>query len=315
MKVLVTGGAGFIGSHLVRRLLKNGHEVTVSDNLSTGRLANLNHCSWEEDRFRFVRGDIRDKEFVRNCLMDTDSVVHLAAIASVPFSTQNPTETHEVNAGGTANLLEACVKSNVQKFVLASSCAVYGEARYLPINEDHPLAALSPYADSKIAAEGHCRTFHEKYGIRTVILRLFNVYGNRLSSGQDDGVITRFLQFVWRAEPPVIFGDGEQTRDFIHVDDAVGAIIRVLDNSGPIEGVYNVGSGNAVTVNWLAATLFKIMGRERQRPIYRPNRPSEVRHSHANIRHLAEHLGYKPTIRLEQGLEQLVRDGQQLGRG
>ena len=191
--VLVTGGAGFIGSHLVARLLKEGFEVVVLDNLSTGSLKNLELCL-ENENFRFVKGSIVDEQAAREALKDVEAVFHLAAITSVPYSVEYPDVTREVNVDGTRKLLEECLSAGVERFIYVSSCAVYGEPEYLPIDEKHPARPVSPYAESKLEAERLCREFQKAYGLKTTIVRPFNVYGPRMKGGRYGGVIARFIK-------------------------------------------------------------------------------------------------------------------------
>ncbi|PIX31538.1 NAD-dependent dehydratase, partial [Candidatus Bathyarchaeota archaeon CG_4_8_14_3_um_filter_42_8] len=206
-KVLVTGGAGFIGSHVVDKLVGAGYGVRVIDDLSEGKLSNI-EGHLKNGRVCFFEGDIRDAELVRKYVQDVDAVVHLAAVISVPFSIENPSLTFDVNMNGTLNLLKACTEAKVKRFVFVSSCSVYGEPDYLPIDEKHPTSPKSPYASSKLAGEAYCRVFQQKHGLKTSILRLFNVYGPRQKSGDYSGVINQFAQRVKRRLPLVIFGDG-----------------------------------------------------------------------------------------------------------
>lgn len=306
-KVLVTGGAGFIGSHLVDRLIKEGFEVTVLDNLSTGRIDNIRR-HFGKACFSFIKGDVREKRVISKAFKDFDVVFHLAAITSVPFSVKFPKVTCEVNADGTRNILEACLENNVDKFVFASSCAVYGEPKYLPIDESHPTKPLSPYAESKFEAENICRVFHKKYGLKTVILRLFNVYGPRMSGGQYGGVIKRFIGRLRVGKPPVIYGDGEQTRDFVHVEDVVEAIMSAFKNSDASGKVFNIGSGTAVTINQLANMLMDVISVNGIKPIYRKSRPNDIRHSCADIRLAKVTLGFGPKTSLKEGLARVLME-------
>ncbi len=305
MKVLVTGGAGFIGGHLSGRLVAEGHEVVAIDNLSMGNLANL-AFEFLGSRLQFVKGDIRDRSLVKKCVSDIDAVIHLAAITSVPYSIQNPVETNQVNVMGTLNLLEACMNDGIEKFVYASSCAVYGDARRLPISEDDPLDATSPYAESKIVAEQYCHVFRERYKLQTICVRAFNVYGPGQHNSDYGGVLTRFVSRLENGEPPIIYGDGEQSRDFIHVDDIVTALMRILQDDGPASKVYNLGSGRAVTINQLASVLQHTFDKEDLKPIHMPPRAGDIRHSQADISRAEKELGFRPRISLEEGLKRLV---------
>jgi UDP-glucose 4-epimerase len=286
-------------------LVREGEEVTVLDNLSTGRKENLQHVL-AENGMRFVDGDIRDKETVRSCVEDADRVVHLAAIASVPYSLRKPGETHDVNVEGTLNVLQACHEHGIGKLVYASSCAVYGEPRFIPVTEDHQFSATSPYAESKIASEAYCQIFREKHHLQTICLRAFNVYGANQYNSDYGGVITQFIERLKKQQAPIIYGDGEQSRDFIHVDDVVETITRIIRTPNDSDGTYNLGSGRATTINQLVRILQRIVGDGEFSPVYAPPRPGDIRHSQADIGKARTHLGFEPLTSLEKGLERLV---------
>ena len=252
--VLVTGGAGFIGSHLVPRLLELGHSVTVLDNLSTGKLENLDGVL-DHPKFVFQRGDIRDKTIPNEVFDGVDSVIHLAALIDISASVADPIQNHEVNVDGTFNMLHAAIKHNVKKFVFASSTAVYGDAKTLPLQENIALHPISPYAASKVAGEAYCSAFASCFGLETIVLRFFNIYGPRSENSPYSGVITKFLQKIIKGEVLTIDGDGEQTRDFIHVSDIVKAVILALEQEGLKGEVFNVCTGVPTSINQLAATL------------------------------------------------------------
>jgi|MonGeyMetagenome_1017769.scaffolds.fasta_scaffold39724_2 UDP-glucose 4-epimerase len=299
LKVLVTGGAGFIGSHLVKALVKAGHQVKVLDNLSTGSIENLADVL---NAIEFVRGDVRDYGTVEYAVGGVDAVVHLAALIDVAESVEKPDLYFDVNVRGTYNVVKA--SKNVSTFVFASSSAVYGEPIRVPIPEDHPLMPKSPYAASKVSGEAFVQAFANQYGFRPVILRLFNVYGPKQSRAYA-GVIIEFIRRVSRGESPVIFGDGGQTRDFVHVSDVVEAIMLSLRNEGA-RGVFNIGSGEGITINHLANLILKSMNREDLKPIYAPPRPGDIRHSIADITRAKKELKYEPKIRLETGIKGLI---------
>jgi len=301
MKVLVTGGAGFIGSHLVDKLMLDGHEVVVLDDLSSGSLKNIEH-HLDEPGFRFVKGDIRHARTVEKALEGVDAVIHEAAIASVPLSIKDPALTDEVNIFGTLNLLEVSLRAKVKRFVYASSCAVYGAASELPISEDVPLKPLSPYASSKLAAEERCKVFHENYGLETIRLRYFNVYGPRQAASEYAGVMLKFLERIRRDQPPVIFGDGEQTRDFVYIGDVVEATLLALDREGAAGEVFNIGTGEATTIKKLCEIFLKLTGKTHLKPIYMDAKPGDIRHSQADITKAMKLLGYRPKVSLELGV-------------
>lgn len=305
LRVLVTGGAGFIGSHLVKRLVLDGEKVTILDNFSTGSVNHLGETSHEE-RLQIVNGDIRDPETVRDCVKEMDHVVHLAAIASVPYSIRNPAETHDVNVEGTRNVLQACQEYGIGKLVYTSSCAVYGEPRFIPVNEDHQFSATSPYAESKIASEELCQSFRNRYGLRTVCLRAFNVYGSNQCNSDYGGVITQFISRLKKQQAPVVYGDGEQSRDFIHVDDVVEVISKIIENPDGSDGNYNIGSGTATTINRLVRVLQGIIGDHQFSPVHVAARLGDIRHCQADISKARAQLKFEPTIGLEKGLQGLV---------
>jgi UDP-glucose 4-epimerase len=305
MKVLVTGGAGFIGSHVVDKLMLDGHDVVVLDNLSSGNIRNIEH-HMKQSRFRFVEGDIRQDLTVERAIDGADAVVHEAAIVSVPLSIENPVLTNEVNAKGTLSLLEASVKAGVKRFVYVSSCAVYGDASNLPINEDTPARPLSPYASSKLAAEKHCTDFFENRGLETVRLRYFNVYGPRQAPSEYAGVMVKFLERIRKDQPPIIFGDGGQTRDFVHVGDVAEATFLAIDRDGAQGNAFNVGTGKVVTINELCDVFLELTGKERLKPVHMDARPGEIRHSQADITRATRVLGYRPRVSLKMGAKDFI---------
>ena len=300
----MTGGAGYIGSHLVDRLVNEGCEVVVLDDLSSGRLENINHHV-ESKRVDFVRGDVCSFKQVKEAMQGVDAICHLAALVSIPYSMQNPTVAFDVNSAGTSNLLRACLKSGVEKFVFASTCAVYGEAAYLPIDEAHPTNPVSPYAASKLAAEQYCIRFYKVYGLKTVILRLFNVYGPRQGVDIYSGVITRFIKRLHTGEPPIIHGSGKQTRDFVHVYDTVEGVLGGLCHDNGVGQVFNIGSEKPTSINHLAKLLISIMNLK-VRPMYVKPRYGDILQSYASIKKAKEILGYRPMISLEEGLMSLI---------
>jgi len=306
-KVLVTGGAGFIGSHLVDKLLsmETVEELRVLDNFFTGRLENLE--KWANDpRFVLIQGDVRKREIVQKVTKNVDFVFHEAAIASVPLSIKEPLTTHEVNVAGTLNLLEEA-RANDSTFLYASSCAVYGTPKRIPIREEDVAKPLSPYGASKLAAEAYCLAYNETYGLKTVCLRYFNVYGPRQTYSPYAGVITIFINRALKGEPPVIYGDGRQTRDFIYVDDVVVASILAATCNKAHGRVLNVGTGVETSINSLASKIKRILGTENLKITYGPAQKGEIRRSAADISRMMELLGYKPRTSLDQGLLRTIR--------
>jgi UDP-glucose 4-epimerase len=302
-KVLVTGGAGFIGSHLVDRLLLEGYEVTVLDNLSSGKTENLN---LKDAKLHFLKGDIRDAETVKKALKDVDVVFHLAAIIDVAFSVKEPLLVNDVNVNGSLNLLNESVRHYVKRFVFASSCAIYGEPIRVPIDEEHPTNPISPYAVSKLVVENYCQLFSKVYGLETICMRFFNVYGLRQESGSYSSVIIHFINRLRRGKPPIIFGDGSQTRDFVYVDDVVDALFKAMNLREGVGEKINIGSGRETSIRELAEVIIKKFGLKDVRPIYDSSRPYDVKRSCANIEKARRLLGYEPRVSLEDGLDRLI---------
>lgn len=306
MKVLVTGGAGFIGSHTVDRLINEGFEVIVLDNLRSGRLENIRHHV-AGGNFRFVRGDIRDANLVRNLVSKVDCIIHLAALVSVPESIKDPVLTSEVNVKGTLNLLKASADFGVKRFVFASSCAVYGDAETLPIKEDCPAKPKSPYGVSKMVAENYVQKYLEDFGLETVCLRYFNVYGPRQTCSDYSGVITQFINCLERSLPLTVFGDGEQTRDFVNVNDVAEANLLALKCRHVDGEVFNIGTGLATSINQLAETLLEVTGKTQSKIVHSKAREGDIRHSVADISKAKEKMGYNPKAMLKDGLKALLK--------
>ncbi|MEM3566634.1 MAG: SDR family oxidoreductase [Candidatus Bathyarchaeia archaeon] len=302
MTVLVTGGAGFIGSHLVEKLLKEGFDVIVLDNLSSGKIENLN---LKNPKLSFFKGDICDRKTVKKVLKDVDVVFHLAALIDVPFSVENPALVNHVNVCGSLNILEESIKQHVGKFIFASSCAVYGEPQYLPINEEHPTNPISPYAASKLAVEKYCQTFNKLHGLKTVSLRLFNVYGPRQRNGAYSGVITKMIERLKSRKPPIIFGDGTQTRDFVYVLDVIEAFYKAMKAKQCI-GEINIGSGEETSIIELAKILVEKFSLKSIKLIYTKPRRCDIKRSCANIERARMMLGYEPRFTLRDGLDMLL---------
>lgn len=301
-RILVTGGAGFIGSHLVDKLaLEN--EMFVVDNLFSGSLSNLGKS---KDRITFIKGDIRDKALMKDIVTKVEFVFHLAADVGNVRSIEDPFANMEVNVQGTLNLLEACLSSNINRFVYSSSAAIYGEAKYLPIDEDHPLNPESPYAVSKLAAEKYAFAFYKVHGLPATCLRYFNVYGSRQESSEYGNVIPIFLKRISEGKPFTIFGDGNQTRDFVFVEDVVKANILAATQSQTIGGIFNVATGKQTSVNELANLVKQVVGKEVP-IIHAKPRAGEVRHSLANIEKAKKFLGYNPEINLKEGLALILK--------
>ncbi len=304
-RILVTGGAGFIGSHLVDKLLEEKVEVIAFDNLSTGKLSNIELHMNDRD-FVFLKGDIRDREAVNKAIDGTDAVFHEAALVSVTRSIEDPIATNDVNVTGTLNVLKACVDNKVKRLVFASSSSVYGDTETLPKRENMIPNPISPYAVSKMAAENYVRVFCRAYGLETVCLRYFNVYGPRQTSGPYSGVISIFVNSLLNNIQPTIFGDGEQTRDFTNVADVVEANICALKSDRAIGDVFNVAAGYPITINKLANLLQKITGKKGLEAIHVEPRVGDIRHSYADVSKAKDILDYRPRVSLPKGLTELV---------
>ncbi len=304
-KVLVTGGAGFIGSHLVPRLLSKKYSVVVLDNLFSGKLNNLKE-SQNNPNFKFIRGDIRDKQVLVDALRDVDAVVHLAALIDVAASFVDPLGTNEVNVAGTVNLLQTAVKNKVKRFVFASSTAVYGDAKTLPVKEDTVLKPISPYAASKAAGEAYCSVFAGCYGLDAVALRFFNVFGLGNENNPYSGVITKFLRKALNGEVLTVDGDGEQTRDFIYVSDVADAIICALIGKALKGEVFNVCTGVPTSINQLVEAVKSVTGKNLQ-VTHGPARQGDIRYSYGDAAKSAEKLKFKSSVSLSTGLGLLLK--------
>jgi UDP-glucose 4-epimerase len=306
LNVLVTGGAGFIGSHLVDRLVSRGYNVKVLDNLSTGNLSNIQgHI--DNGNVEFVKGDITNLEQVKICMQDIDAVFHLAAQISVPLSMKDPEFTYETNVKGTINLLSSLASKNPQgKFVFISSCAVYGEPQYLPVDEKHPTNPISPYAESKLLGEYYTLGFNQNRLLKTAALRFFNVYGVRQGLNDYSGVMTKFIDRLKQNQSLTIYGDGSQTRDFVHVTNIVDAIVACLENPNAQGQVFNIGTGNALTIEDLAKNLIELSGAS-STITHAPVREGDIKYSYANITKAQNLLNYQPTMQLSAGLHELLK--------
>lgn len=304
-RALVTGGAGFIGSHLVEGLLERGIRVTVLDNLSTGKLENLPKGS-----VRFVEGSILDEAVLTDAVEGASVVFHLAASVSVPASVENPLESLRANAHGTAMTLEAARKAGVRRFVYSSSSAVYGERPAMPKREDHLPDPISPYAAGKLAGEEFVRAYAACFGMECVSLRYFNVFGPRQRADSPyAAVIPIFLARIREGKPLQVFGDGEQTRDFTFVTDVVRANLCCLDAERVNGGAYNIACGEQVSLNQLIEEMKRIVGQEV--PVeYLPPRAGDVKHSVADISLAAKDLSYEPAVSWREGLRRMFEGGQ-----
>jgi len=298
-KYLVTGGAGFIGSNLVERLLKEGHMVRVIDNLSTGKIENI--MPFLND-IEFIYGDIRNSGEAREATVGIDYVLHQAAIPSVQRSIENPVESEESNIKGTLNILMAAREAGVGRLVYAASSSYYGNSNQLPKREDMPPDTLSPYALTKYVGESYCRLFHALYGLETVAIRYFNVFGPKQDpSSTYSGVISRFITEMLNDRPLVIYGDGEQSRDFTYVENIVDLNLRACTAMGVAGQVFNGGCGKRITLNQLVESIGRTLNKD-VLPHYVDARTGDVKHSLADITRAKMLLGYKPQVDITEGI-------------
>jgi nucleoside-diphosphate-sugar epimerase len=295
---LVTGGAGFIGSHLAEELRRRGHTVRVADSLVTGHLRNLEHIPGVE----FLEGDLADLPFATRAVRGMDYVLHQAAIPSVPRSVDDPIASHRANVDASLNVLVAARDAGVQRLVYAGSSSAYGNAPTLPKHEDMPAQPLSPYALQKFMAEQYCRLFTRLYGLETVTIRYFNVFGPRQDPGSPySGVISLFATALLEGRQPTIYGDGEQTRDFTYVSNVVDGVLRACEARDAAGEVINVATAGRISLNQLLDVMNEIVG-SHVRPIYREARAGDVKDSQADISKAKTLLGYSPAVSLAEGL-------------
>lgn len=300
---LVTGGAGFIGSNLSETLVNDGHKVRVLDNLSTGKEENLKDL---DGRIEFMKGDIRERAALEKAVKGVDYVIHLAALGSVPRSVEDPATTHDVNVTGTLNVLNAARGAGAKRVVYASSSSAYGDTPTLPKREDMFPTPQSPYAVSKLSSEYYCKVFHRVYGLETVSLRYFNVYGKRQNpDSQYAAVIPRFISSLLKGESPVIYGDGEQSRDFTFVEDCNQANIKACFAAGCAGEVFNIGYGARTTINELFRKIKKEVGSALE-PAYAVARRGDVKHSLADITRAKQALSYEPEFQIDSGIQKTV---------
>jgi len=301
---LVTGGAGFIGSHIAEALWRQGARVRVVDNLSTGRLENLAEISAHID---FIQGDLAEASTAERVTEGVEVIFHEAALPSVPRSVANPRETHLATVEATFNLLLAAKERGVRRVVYAASSSVYGDQPTLPKHEEMKPEPLSPYAAAKLVGEYYCQVFGRTYNLETVCLRYFNVFGPRQDPGSPySGVISRFIDALLRQQRPVIYGDGEQSRDFTYISNVIDANLKAAESEKAVGQVINIANGERVTVNRVFALLREITGRASIEPEYEAARKGDILHSLADITRAREVLGYEPLIGLREGLQTTV---------
>lgn len=300
-RIAVTGAAGFIGSNLVDKLLELGARIIAIDNLYNGRVENLEHAS-QSPHFTFYRGDIRDLNFLIDLLEDVDIIYHQAAFTSVPQSVLMPGNCNDVNVNGTLNVLNAARKCDVSKIIYASSSSVYGDTPTLPKREDMPRVPISPYGVTKLACEAYMEAYYKVYGLNTVSLRYFNVFGPRQKDSPYSGVIAIWLGAILRNEDLVIFGDGGHSRDFTYIKDVVRANLLAAEHDAPGE-ILNIGAGSPITLNELAKIMLKLTNKENLKIIHSDPRPGDIVHSYADITKVKNLLSFEPKFNQEQGLK------------
>ena len=300
MRYLVTGGAGFIGSHTVDELVRRGHGVVVLDDLSSGKEENLADV---RTKITFMKGSITDIETVQKAMHQAEFVIHLAARTSVPRSVKDPIDTNRINVEGTLNVLVAARDNRVRRVVFAASSSAYGETPTLPKKEAMQPMPISPYGVSKYVGELYAQAFGRCYGLENVCLRYFNIFGPRQDPDSPySGVLSRFTNAFLQEEPPVVFGDGEQSRDFTYVENAVQANLVACEAPAASGNVFNIGTGDRYTLNQTLEILRRLSGRNLQAK-YEPPREGDIRDSQADISAARQVLGYEPTVRFEEGLE------------
>lgn len=302
--ILVTGGAGFIGSNLADALIRRGAKVTIIDNLITGFRENLKEITGD---FEFVEGDIADAEVIGRAVKGIDFIFHEAALPSVPRSVANPVETHDACVNGTFNLLNAAREANVKRVIYAASSSAYGDQQTLPKVETMAPEPLSPYAAAKLTGEYYCRVFAQVYGLETFSLRYFNVFGPRQNpSSQYSGVISRFIDAFMKGGSPVIYGDGEQSRDFTYIDNVVDANIRAMEATSGSGQVMNVANGERVSLLELVEVMKSVTGRTNVTIDFQPERTGDVKHSQADNSRAKEWLGYTKLVGLDEGIRRTI---------
>lgn len=301
---LVTGGAGFIGSHLVTRLVELGRRVRVLDNFSSGQRGNLAHV---EGRYELLEGDMRDPAVCDRACDGVEVVFHEAAVPSVPLSVERPEDSHTANINGTFNLLLAAKNHGVRRFVYAASSSAYGDTPELPKRESMTPNPKSPYAVQKLVGEHYGRAFHECYGLETISLRYFNVFGPRQNpKSQYAAAIPAFVTAILRNESPVVYGDGEQTRDFTYIDNVVEGNVLAADAKKTSGEAVNLACGDRISVNEVIARINAILGK-RVPTKHLPERAGDVKHSCADITRVKELLGFKPIVSFEEGLRRAIQ--------
>jgi len=306
MSILVTGGAGFIGSHLCDKYTKDGNIVICLDNFMSGNLTNIRHLLSYKN-FKLINGDVRDFDLLEKIITDVEVVFHLAAQIHVDRSIIEPKLTYDINISGTQNILELARRYDVRKVIYASTSEVYGTAQYTPMDEKHPLNAPHPYGASKIAADRMCHAYKQTYGMDIAIMRLFNVFGPKQRDTGYGGVISIFVRRALSGMPPIIYGDGKQTRDYTYIEDALSAYDAVLNYKEVFEGPVNFGTGREVKIIDLANRIIELTGQQGKiKPVHVEPRPGEVQRLIADISQAKKLLKWEPKCTLEEGFERFI---------
>ncbi len=298
MKILITGGLGKIGSRLCNKLSQK-HDIIILDNFSNN--SSIAPCA------DIIKGDVRDRKIVDNIISKADIIIHMAAQISVDKSMYDPIYDADNNINGTLNILEASRKSNIKRFIYISSAAVYGKPIYLPIDEKHPTSPMSPYGLSKLTGERYSILYHDLYNLPVTCLRLFNIFGFQNSKDSYSGVITKFIDRVKNDKNPIIFGDGNQIRDFIYINDVINVISQTIENKNTVGEILNVGTGNPTKIVNLSETIIKILNKKLVPEFVSP-KIGDIRESYANVIKMKNILGYVPKYSLEQGLKYLIKE-------
>ncbi len=305
-RILLTGAAGFIGSNLTDALLKEGAKVIGIDNLFNGRLENLSEAM-QNPNFMFHKADIRDSAFLLELCKDIDIIYHVAAFTSVHQSVEMPISCNDVNINGTLNVLNAARIRDVESIIFASSCAVYGDMQNMPIREDMEGVPMSPYAVSKLACEKYLYVFFKVYGLKTIILRYFNVYGSRQKDSPYSGVISIWLGHLYRNKNLIVYGDGEQNRDFVYIKDAIKANLLAGLAKNIAGEIFNIATGSSVTINTLATIMKQVFGKKNLKVEHIEPRLGDIRNSCADITKARKHLKFEPIYNIHSGLQDYIQ--------
>ena len=305
-KYLVTGGAGFIGSNIVKEIINRGEFARVLDNFSTGKRENISEFEGNKN-FELIEGDIRSYHTVREAVKGTDYILHQAALPSVPRSIKDPLTTNDVNINGTLNILEAAKEFKVKRVVYASSSSVYGNSKVSAKNEDMPVNPLSPYALSKYTAERYMQIYYNLYGVETVCLRYFNVFGpNQDPNSEYSAVIPKFIKSIIKSESPIIYGDGTQSRDFTYVKNNVEANLLACKAENVVGRVYNIACGKSYSLNELVSEISLILNKNIKAK-YETERIGDIKYSQADITKIQNEMGFKPVIEFKEGLRETIK--------